>query len=37
VIFIGRVVRASFRDGDPLIFSAGRYRRAVPFDGDGTA
>ncbi len=37
VIFIGRVLRASFREGDPLIFSAGRYRRAVPFDGDGAA
>ena len=26
VIFIGRVIRAAFRDGDPLIFSDGRYR-----------
>jgi flavin reductase (DIM6/NTAB) family NADH-FMN oxidoreductase RutF len=25
VIFIGRVKRASYRDGDPLIYSAGRY------------
>lgn len=35
VIFIGRVLRASLREGDPLIFAAGRYRRAVPHDGDG--
>ncbi len=28
-IFIGRVVRASFRDGDPLVFSGGRYQRSV--------
>jgi flavin reductase (DIM6/NTAB) family NADH-FMN oxidoreductase RutF len=33
VIFIGRVLRASFRDGEPLIYSAGRYHRAVAFDG----
>ena len=25
VIFIGRVVRAGYRDGEPLVFSAGRY------------
>jgi len=25
VIFIGRVLRLAFRDGEPLIFSAGRY------------
>jgi flavin reductase (DIM6/NTAB) family NADH-FMN oxidoreductase RutF len=25
VIFLGRVLRASHRDGEPLIFSAGRY------------
>jgi flavin reductase (DIM6/NTAB) family NADH-FMN oxidoreductase RutF len=37
VIFIGRVLRASFREGDPLIYSAGRYHRAVPFDGAGDA
>jgi flavin reductase (DIM6/NTAB) family NADH-FMN oxidoreductase RutF len=33
VIFIGRVLRASFREGEPLIYSAGLYHRAVPFDG----
>jgi flavin reductase (DIM6/NTAB) family NADH-FMN oxidoreductase RutF len=33
VIFIGRVLRASFREGEPLIYSAGRYHRAIPFDG----
>jgi flavin reductase (DIM6/NTAB) family NADH-FMN oxidoreductase RutF len=33
LIFIGRVLRASFRDGEPLIYSAGRYHRATPFDG----
>jgi flavin reductase (DIM6/NTAB) family NADH-FMN oxidoreductase RutF len=25
VIFIGRVMRAGYRDGEPLVFSAGRY------------
>jgi flavin reductase (DIM6/NTAB) family NADH-FMN oxidoreductase RutF len=25
VIFIGKVLRASYRDGEPLIFSAGQY------------
>ena len=25
IIFIGRVHRATYRDGDPLIFSAGKY------------
>ena len=29
VIFIGRVLRASFRDGEPLVFSGGAYQRAV--------
>jgi flavin reductase (DIM6/NTAB) family NADH-FMN oxidoreductase RutF len=33
LIFIGRVLRASFREGEPLIYSGGRYHRAVPFDG----
>jgi flavin reductase (DIM6/NTAB) family NADH-FMN oxidoreductase RutF len=28
-IFIGRVLNASCRDGDPLIFAGGDYRRAV--------
>jgi flavin reductase (DIM6/NTAB) family NADH-FMN oxidoreductase RutF len=27
VIFLGRVLRASYRDGEPLIFSAGSYCR----------
>lgn len=30
LLFIGRVVRASHRDGDPLIFSGGRYRVPAP-------
>jgi flavin reductase (DIM6/NTAB) family NADH-FMN oxidoreductase RutF len=25
IIFIGRVLRATYRDGEPLIFSAGKY------------
>lgn len=37
VIFIGRVLRASFRDGEPLLYASGRYHRAVPFDGDDGA
>ena len=28
-IFIGRVLHASFRDGDPLVFAKGGYHRAV--------
>ncbi len=36
VIFIGRVLRASYRDGEPLLYASGRYHRAVPFDvGEG--
>ncbi len=31
-IFIGRVLNASFRDGDPLIFAGGDYHRAVVVD-----
>ena len=30
VIFIGRVERFAFREGDPLIFSAGRYCQPAP-------
>ena len=30
VIFIGRVVRAHHRDGEPLIFSGGRYCTHAP-------
>lgn len=30
LIFIGRVLRASHRQGEPLIFSAGRYCRGAP-------
>lgn len=33
VIFIGRVERFHFRDGDPLIFSAGRYCRPTALAG----
>ena len=29
VIFIGRVLDASFKDGEPLVFSKGAYHRAV--------
>ena len=30
VLFIGRVHRIRYRDGDPLIFNAGRYCTALP-------
>ena len=30
VLFVGRVLRIRYRDGDPLIFSAGRYCTALP-------
>jgi flavin reductase (DIM6/NTAB) family NADH-FMN oxidoreductase RutF len=30
VLFVGRVLRLRYRDGDPLIFSAGRYCTALP-------
>lgn len=30
VIFIGKVLRASYRDGHPLIFSAGQYCTPAP-------
>jgi flavin reductase (DIM6/NTAB) family NADH-FMN oxidoreductase RutF len=32
VIFIGRVVRAHYRDGEPLIFAGGRYGTHLPID-----
>ena len=32
LIFIGRVLRASFGEGEPLIFSAGRYCRTAALD-----
>jgi flavin reductase (DIM6/NTAB) family NADH-FMN oxidoreductase RutF len=34
VIFIGRVHHAAFRDGEPLIFSAGRYCRPADLISD---
>ena len=34
VIFIGRVMRAAYRDGEPLVFSAGRYRRLADDAGE---
>ena len=34
VIFIGRVVRAHYRDGDPLIFAGGRYGTHQPLPVD---
>lgn len=30
VLFVGRVLRLSFRDGEPLVFSAGQYCTALP-------
>lgn len=30
VLFVGRVLRLRYRDGDPLIFSAGQYCTALP-------
>jgi flavin reductase (DIM6/NTAB) family NADH-FMN oxidoreductase RutF len=33
IIFIGRVHKATYRDGEPLIFSAGRYCTHAPLDG----
>lgn len=30
ILFIGRVHKVSYRDGDPLIFNAGRYCTALP-------
>lgn len=32
VVFFGRVERASYRDGEPLIFSAGRYGTHSPLE-----
>ena len=29
-IFLGRVLHASFRDGEPLVFAKGAYHRATP-------
>jgi flavin reductase (DIM6/NTAB) family NADH-FMN oxidoreductase RutF len=34
IIFIGRVSRAHYRDGEPLIFAAGRYGRHAPLTAD---
>ena len=31
-IFIGRVVRASFQEGEPLVFSGGRYQRTIALE-----
>ncbi len=31
-IFIGRVLKAAYRDGEPLVFSAGRFGRIVEID-----
>jgi flavin reductase (DIM6/NTAB) family NADH-FMN oxidoreductase RutF len=33
MIFIGRVIRAHYRDGEPLIFAAGRYGTHAPLEG----
>ena len=32
IIFIGRVHKATYRDGEPLIFSAGQYCTHTPLD-----
>jgi flavin reductase (DIM6/NTAB) family NADH-FMN oxidoreductase RutF len=37
VIFLGRVLRASFRDGEPLIFSAGNFHSAAALAEKATA
>jgi flavin reductase (DIM6/NTAB) family NADH-FMN oxidoreductase RutF len=39
LLFIGRVIRARHRDGDPLIFSGGRYsvRALLPSSSDAAA
>lgn len=34
IIFIGRVARAHYRDGEPLIFAAGRYGTHAPLAED---
>ena len=34
IIFIGRVIRAHYRDGEPLIFAGGRYGTHMPLPGD---
>lgn len=34
MIFIGRVMQAHYRDGEPLIFAAGRYGTHVPLPED---
>ncbi|NNM70959.1 flavin reductase family protein [Enterovirga aerilata] len=34
MIFIGRVVQAHYREGEPLIFAAGKYGTHAPLDGD---
>jgi flavin reductase (DIM6/NTAB) family NADH-FMN oxidoreductase RutF len=35
IIFIGRVHRATYRDGEPLIFSAGQYCTHTPLGSAG--
>lgn len=35
LIFIGRVVRAHYRDGEPLVFAGGRYGTHAPLPEDG--
>jgi flavin reductase (DIM6/NTAB) family NADH-FMN oxidoreductase RutF len=35
VIFLGRVCRAAYRDGDPLVFITGRYCTISPLVQDG--
>ncbi len=34
IIFIGRVIRAHYRDGEPLIFAGGRYGTHLPLPDD---
>ena len=34
MIFLGRVIQAHYRDGEPLIFAAGKYGTHAPLDED---
>jgi flavin reductase (DIM6/NTAB) family NADH-FMN oxidoreductase RutF len=35
IIFIGRVIRAHFREGEPLIFARGQYGTHAPLEEEG--
>jgi flavin reductase (DIM6/NTAB) family NADH-FMN oxidoreductase RutF len=34
MIFLGRVIQAHYRDGEPLIFAAGKYGTHAPLESD---